>query len=137
MGRDLCPVCAMIARSETSAIAAALASPDLDQRPAYFSGSSPAAFARRFTIIATAFVRRPPRLHALKAIHGPKGGPVGDPRRFEPRLHRAHVAGGFAGAKRDADPPTGTLLVVLGLTQDDDQPGAGILDVADVERNQF
>jgi hypothetical protein len=43
----------MIARSDTSAIAAAVASPDRSECPAYFSESSPAAFAQRFTISAT------------------------------------------------------------------------------------
>jgi hypothetical protein len=53
MGRDLCPVCAMIARSDTSAIAAAVASPDRNECPAYRSQSSPAALAQRFTTRAT------------------------------------------------------------------------------------
>jgi hypothetical protein len=43
----------MIARSDTSAIAAAVASPDRSECPAYFSASSPAAFAQRLTISAT------------------------------------------------------------------------------------
>ena len=43
----------MIARSDTSAMAAAVASPDRSECPAYFSQSSPAAFAQRFTIRAT------------------------------------------------------------------------------------
>src|SRR3981081_1922555 len=41
MGRDLCPVWAMIPRSDTSAIAAAVALLDRSECPAYFSESSP------------------------------------------------------------------------------------------------
>src|ERR1041385_4928169 len=43
----------MIARSDTSAIAAAVASPDRNECPGYRSHSNPAAFAQRFTIRAT------------------------------------------------------------------------------------
>ena len=37
----------MIARSDTSAIAAAVASPDRSECPAYLSQSNPTAFAQR------------------------------------------------------------------------------------------
>jgi hypothetical protein len=47
------PVWAMIARSDTNAMAAAMASPERIECPAYFSASDPPARAHRFTIKAT------------------------------------------------------------------------------------
>ena len=49
----MCLVWAMIACSDTSAMTAAVASPDRSECPAYFSALSPAAFAQRFTASAT------------------------------------------------------------------------------------
>ena len=49
-------------------------------------------------------VRQPPRMHALETVQRAEHRAVGDARRLEPRLHRAHRARGWVGVCRPETP---------------------------------
>jgi hypothetical protein len=67
------------------------------------------------------FIRKPPRLHALKGVQRAEHRPIGDARRGKPGLERAHRAGGFRGAEGDAEPTALAFLVSLGFSECDDE----------------
>jgi hypothetical protein len=90
----------MIARSDTSAMVAAVASPDRSECPAYLSQSNPAAFAHRFTTSATDLISQPLCSQVAVTIDRPEDGAADYAGHVEPGAERAHWAGERVRAER-------------------------------------